>query len=203
MANKVTLTIDTDSASMTLSSGRLFLGTQAQIRLDGWSASTSYTPVLTLYIPNSTTPIAQSTYSGGVLTLDLTGASLRKLFRIPSRMMFLAYLNQRMTKGEYLPAIEAEGFLPIDWSPESFEVTDDTSAFASFRGPAGADGAAGKSAYQLAVENGYTGSLKDWLREMNVKTALTDVSFDASAATMRTVVATLKTIVNILGGSVQ
>ena len=34
------------------------------------------------------------------------------------------------------------------------------------RGPAGQDGANGASAYELAVEQGYTGTLAEWLAEM-------------------------------------
>lgn len=171
MAKKVVIAVDAASATLEISEGRLFLGTVAEIDLEGWTPDAGCRPVIALFESCRHEPVAVSSFADGKLTLDLTGKTVRKAFRCApaSHRLFRAYLNQQRPEGaawNYLPDIEAAGALWIEWSPETFEVTDDGAAMAALQGPKGSDGADGKSAYQLALENGYTGSEADWLASL-------------------------------------
>ncbi len=173
MAKKVVIEVDAASATLEISEGRLFLGTVAEIDLEGWTPDAGCRPVIALFESCRHEPVAVSSFADGKLTLDLTGKTVRKAFRCApaSHRLFRAYLNQQRPDAEgaawnYLPDIEAAGALWIEWSPETFEVTDDGAAMAALQGPKGSDGADGKSAYQLALENGYSGSEADWLASL-------------------------------------
>ena len=216
MAKKVTIEVDTDASALAVEEGRLFLGTEPQIILDGWTNDTNCRPVITLFIIGTKTPVASSSYetpagaTDPVLKLNLAGATLRKAFHEEAaRHAFVAYLNQQKTTDggstwNYLPDVEAEGNLWIEWSPETFDVDDDDeTAMAALQGPRGTDGADGKSAYTLACENGYTGTLQQWLKVNDVRYALTGKTFEFSGANSRKFADAIKTIFEILGGTVS
>lgn len=204
MAKTVKIEIDAELSSLRIEEGRLFLGTLARIDLGDWTADgDGYTPVLTVFDHGSTVPLAQSSFSEGVLTLDLTGAELRKRFcgsGCGTGRSFTAYLNQKLPGGTWKPDVEATGTIRLEWSPEVFDAGAGT--VATMQGPAGANGQDGKSAYQLAVENGYTGTLREWLASMEVGKALEGKTFEFSTATARKMADGLKMIFEALGGTV-
>ena len=204
MAKIVKLEIDTERSTLRIEEGRLFLGTVARIDLGDWTVDADgYTPVLTVFATGSTVPLAQSSFSEGVLTLDLTGEKLRKMFHgcgCWTAYTLEAYLNQKTPDGEWKPEVEAAGFIKIEWSPESFNAA--TGTVATMEGPPGQDGQDGKSAYQLAVENGYTGTVQEWLAAMEVANALKGKTFEFSTATAQKMADGLKLIFEALGGTV-
>lgn len=202
MAKTVKFGIDTEKSHLWIDEGRLFLGTSAKIDLLDWAVDDDgYVPVVTVFLPGSPVPLAQSSYGNGALTLDLTGEGLRKAFRCsPTRHQFTAYLNQKMTGGTWKPDVEAVGSIWIDWSPEAFDAEAGT--VATMEGPPGQDGQDGKSAYQLAVENGYTGTVREWLASMEVASALKGKTFEFSTATAIKIADGLKMVFQALGGTV-
>lgn len=202
MAKTVKFGIDARHSHLWIDEGRLFLGTAAKIELLDWEPDdTDYVPVVTVFLPNSPVPIAQSTYDDGELTLDLTSAALRKAFHGScAKHQFVAYLNQQQPDGSWKPDVEAVGGISIEWSPESFNATDGT--VATMEGPPGSAGADGKSAYELAVEQGYTGTLQQWLEEFRIANALSGKTFEFSTATARKMADGIKMIFEALGGTV-
>lgn len=202
MAKTVKFGIDTEKSHLWIDEGRLFLGTAAKIDLLDWAVDDDgYVPVVTVFLPGSPVPLAQSSYGNGALTLDLTGEGLRKAFRCsPTRHQFTAYLNQKMPGGTWKPDVEAFGSIWIDWSPEAFDAEAGT--VATMEGPPGQDGQDGKSAYQLAVENGYTGTVREWLASMEVASALKGKTFEFSTATAIKIADGLKMVFQALGGTV-
>lgn len=202
MAKTVKFGIDTEKSHLWIDEGRLFLGTAAKIDLLDWAVDDDgYVPVVTVFLPGSPVPLAQSSYGNGALTLDLTGEGLRKAFRCsPTRHQFTAYLNQKMPGGTWKPDVEAVGSIWIDWSPEAFDAGAGT--VATMEGPPGQDGQDGKSAYQLAVENGYTGTVQEWLASMEVASALKGKTFEFSTATAIKIADGLKMVFQALGGTV-
>jgi len=202
MVKTVKFGIDTAHSRLWIDEGRLFLGTSAKIDLLDWEVDDDgYVPVITVFLPGSPVPLAQSSYADGALTLDLTGEGLRKAFHSsPARHQFTAYLNQKLPDGSWKPDVEAVGGIWIDWSPEAFNAEAGT--VATMQGPPGQDGADGKSAYELAVENGYTGTLGEWLASMEVGKALEGKTFEFSTATARKMADGLKMIFEALGGTV-
>ena len=116
------------------------------------------------------------------------------------RHQFTAYLNQKLPGGSWKPDVEAVGEVWIDWSPEAFNTEAGT--VATMQGPPGTDGQDGKSAYQLAVENGYAGTLQEWLAAMEVANALKGKTFEFSTATSEKIAVGLKLIFEALGGTV-
>lgn len=202
MAKTVKFGIDTEKSHLWIDEGRLFLGTAAKIDLLDWVVDDDgYVPVVTVFLPGSPVPLAQSSYGNGALTLDLTGEGLRKAFRCsPTRHQFTAYLNQKMPGGTWKPDVEAVGSIWIDWSPEAFDAGAGT--VATMEGPPGQDGQDGKSAYQLAVENGYTGTVREWLASMEVANALKGKTFEFSTATAIKIADGLKMVFQALGGTV-
>lgn len=202
MAKTVKFGIDTEKSHLWIDEGRLFLGTAAKIDLLDWAVDNDgYVPVVTVFLPGSPVPLAQSSYGNGALTLDLTGEGLRKAFRCsPTRHQFTAYLNQKMPGGTWKPDVEAFGSIWIDWSPEAFDAGAGT--VATMEGPPGQDGQDGKSAYQLAVENGYTGTVREWLASMEVANALKGKTFEFSTATAIKIADGLKMVFQALGGTV-
>lgn len=214
MAKKVTVEVDPTASSLGILEGRLFLGTDAVLELDGWTPDEGCRPVVTLFTPGSRNPVATTSYEtpegaeAPVLKLNLTGDAIRRAFHgEAARHQFVAYLNQQKTEDDgstwnYLPDVEAEGRIWIEWSPETFEVTDDGTAMAALQGPPGEDGQDGKSAYQLAVENGYTGTLEEWLAEERVTIRLQGKTFEFSTANARKMADAIKTIFIAMGGSV-
>lgn len=202
MAKTVKFGIDTEKSHLWIDEGRLFLGTAAKIDLLDWAVDDDgYVPVVTVFLPGSPVPLAQSSYGNGALTLDLTGEGLRKAFRCsPTRHQFTAYLNQKMPGGTWKPDVEAVGSIWIDWSPEAFDAGAGT--VATMEGPPGQDGQDGKSAYQLAVENGYTGTVREWLASMEVANALKGKTFEFSTATAIKIADGLKMVFQALGGTV-
>ena len=202
MAKTVKFGIDTEKSHLWIDEGRLFLGTAAKIDLLDWAVDDDgYVPVVTVFLPGSPVPLAQSSYGNGALTLDLTGEGLRKAFRCsPTRHQFTAYINQKMPGGTWKPDVEAVGSIWIDWSPEAFDAGAGT--VATMEGPPGQDGQDGKSAYQLAVENGYTGTVREWLASMEVANALKGKTFEFSTATAIKIAEGLKMVFQALGGTV-
>lgn len=202
MAKTVKFGIDTEKSHLWIDEGRLFLGTAAKIDLLDWAVDDDgYVPVVTVFLPGSPVPLAQSSYGNGALTLNLTGEGLRKAFRCsPTRHQFTAYLNQKMPGGTWKPDVEAVGSIWIDWSPEAFDAEAGT--VATMEGPPGQDGQDGKSAYQLAVENGYTGTVREWLASMEVANALKGKTFEFSTATAIKIADGLKMVFQALGGTV-
>lgn len=165
MAKTVEIRVDPERSSLEVASGRLFLGTVSRISLDGWLPNAGCEPVLTMFPHDRGTPLAQSRDEDGVLVLDLTGAALRRAFHCaPARHQFALYLNQRDSSGKYLPDVEAVGTVFVDWSPEVFDVVNGD--VATLQGPPGNPGADGLSAYELAVANGYRGTLTQWLESL-------------------------------------
>ena len=202
MAKTVKFGIDTANSRLWIDEGKLFLGTSAKIDLLEWEVDDDgYEPVVTVFLPGSPVPLAQSVYDNGELTLDLTGEELRKAFRCsPTRHQFTAYLNQKLPGGTWKPDVEAVGNIWIDWSPEAFDAEAGT--VATMEGPPGQDGQDGKNAYELAVENGYTGTLQEWLASMEIANALKGKTFEFSTATARKMADGLKMIFEALGGTV-
>lgn len=209
MAKKVTIEVDAERSSLRIVSGKMFLGTRTAVELDGWEPdSANHRPVLTVFAQGSTLPLAQSSYDDGALTLDLTGAELRKAFHgEAARHQFGLYLNQQVTADDgdtwsWKPDVEAVGGIYIDWSPEVFELDQAAFGMATLKGPPGQDGQDGKSAYQLAVENGYEGTVQEWLASMMVGKALEGKTFEFSTANAIKMADGLKMIFEALGGSV-
>lgn len=165
MAKTVEIRVDADKSSLSVESGRLFVGTVARVRLDGWIPDDGFDPVFTMFPHDCAAPLAQSRIEDGVLVLDLTGAALRRAFcRCPARHQFALYLNQRDHDGRYRPDVDAVGTVYVDWSPEVFDVA--TGEVATLKGPPGNPGVDGMSAYELAVANGYRGTVLQWLEDL-------------------------------------
>ncbi|MBQ6915952.1 MAG: hypothetical protein IJQ65_09535 [Kiritimatiellae bacterium] len=209
MAKKVTIEVDAERSSLRIASGKMFLGTRTAVELDGWEPdSANHRPVLTVFAQGSTVPLAQSSYIDGALTLDLSGAELRKAFHGEAALhVFGLYLNQQVTENDggtwtWKPDVEAVGAIFIDWSPEVFELDQAAFGMATLKGPPGQDGQDGKSAYQLAVENGYRGTIQEWLASMVVANALKGKTFEFSTATAEKLANGLKLIFEALGGTV-
>jgi len=210
MAKKVTIEVDAERSSLRIVSGKMFLGTRTAVELDGWEPdSANHRPVLTVFAQGSTVPLAQSSYDDGALTLDLTGAELRKAFHgEAARHQFGIYLNQQVTADDgdtwtWKPDVEAVGCIYIDWSPEVFELDQAAFGMATLKGPPGQDGQDGKSAYQLAVEQGYSGTLEQWLAEMRITNALSGKTFQFSSANARKMADAIKAIFEAMGGTVS
>jgi hypothetical protein len=210
MAKKVTIEVDAERSSLRIVSGKMFLGTRTAVELDGWEPdSANHRPVLTVFAQGSTLPLAQSSYDDGALTLDLTGAELRKAFHgEAARHQFGIYLNQQVTADagdtwSWKPDVEAVGCIYIDWSPEVFELDQAAFELATLKGPPGTPGQDGKSAYQLAVENGYEGTLEDWLRSERVTVTLQGKTFEFSTVNARKMADAIKTIFEAMGGTVS
>jgi hypothetical protein len=210
MAKKVTIEVDAERSSLRIVSGKMFLGTRTAVELDGWEPdSANHRPVLTVFAQGSTLPLAQSSYDDGALTLDLTGAELRKAFHgEAARHQFGLYLNQQVTEDDgdtwsWKPDVEAVGGIYIDWSPEVFELDQAAFELATLKGPPGTPGQDGKSAYQLAVENGYEGTLEDWLRSERVTVTLQGKTFEFSTVNARKMADAIKTIFEAMGGTVS
>lgn len=210
MAKKVTIEVDAERSSLRIVSGKMFLGTRTAVELDGWEPdSENHRPVLTVFAQGSTLPLAQSSYDDGALTLDLTGAELRKAFHgEAARHQFGIYLNQQVTADDgdtwsWKPDVEAVGCIYIDWSPEVFELDQAAFELATLKGPPGTPGQDGKSAYQLAVENGYEGTLEDWLRSERVTVTLQGKTFEFSTVNARKMADAIKTIFEAMGGTVS
>lgn len=202
MAKKIEICVDSDSSTLSVGAGRLFLGTVQGVEFEGWKPEAGNEAVLTLFAHDGVTPLAQSRVEDGRVVLDLTGENLRKVFGCaPARHQFALYLNQRGPGGNFLPEIEAVGTVYVDWSPEVFDAA--TGDVATLKGPPGSPGADGRSAYELAVVNGYSGSLGDWLGEMQYKRALHGRTFDFSGATSRKLADAMKAVFEALGGEVE
>lgn len=210
MAKKVTIEVDAERSSLRIASGKMFLGTRTAVELDGWEPdSANHRPVLTVFAQGSTVPLAQSSYIDGALTLDLSGAELRKAFHgEAARHMFGLYLNQQVTENDgetwtWKPDVEAVGAIFIDWSPEVFELDQAAFGMATLKGPPGTPGQDGKSAYQLAVENGYEGTLEEWLKSERVTVTLQGKTFEFSTVTARKMAHAIKVIFEAMGGTVS
>ena len=210
MAKKVTIDVDAERASLRIASGKMFLGTRTAVELDGWEPdSANHRPVLTVFAQGSTVPLAQSSYIDGALTLDLSGAELRKAFHgEAARHQFCVYLNQQVTENDgdtwaWKPDVEAVGAIFIDWSPEVFELDQAAFGMATLKGPPGTPGQDGKSAYQLAVENGYEGTLEEWLKSERVTVTLQGKTFEFSTVNARKMADAIKVIFEAMGGTVS
>lgn len=210
MAKKVTIEVDAERSSLRIASGKMFLGTRTAVELDGWEPdSANHRPVLTVFAQGSTVPLAQSSYTDGALTLDLTGAELRKAFHgEAARHVFGLYLNQQVTENDgdtwtWKPDVEAVGAIFIDWSPEVFELDQAVFGMATLKGPPGTPGQDGKSAYQLAVENGYQGTLDEWLKSERVTVTLQGKTFEFSTVNARKMADAIKVIFEAMGGTVS
>lgn len=209
MAKKVTIEVDAERSSLRIVSGKMFLGTRTAVELEGWEPdSANHRPVLTVFAQGSTVPLAQSSYDDGALTLDLTGAELRKAFHgEAARHQFGLYLNQQVTADDgdtwsWKPDVEAVGPVWVDWSPEVFELDQAAFGMATLKGPPGTPGQDGKSAYELAVEQGYAGTLQEWLEQFRIANALSGKTFEFSTATARKMADGIKMIFEALGGTV-
>ena len=209
MSRTVTVEVDADRASLRVLDGRMFIGEQVTVVLERWTPSdATHRPVLTLFAPNSPVPLAQSTYSEGTITLSLGGADLRKAFHgCAARHIFTLFINEQATADggstwTWIPDVVAVGNVYVDWSPEVFEPASGSFSMATLQGPPGSNGQDGKSAYQLAVENGYTGTLQEWLASMMVANALKGKTFEFSTATALKMADGLKMIFEALGGTV-
>lgn len=210
MAKKVSIEVDAERSSLRIVSGKMFLGTRTAVELEGWDPdSASHRPVLTVFAQGSTVPLAQSSYDDGALTLDLSGAELRKAFHgEAARHQFVIYLNQQVTADDgdtwsWKPDVEAVGCIYIDWSPEVFELDQAAFGMATLKGPPGTPGQDGKSAYQLAVENGYEGTLEEWLKSERVTVTLQGKTFEFSTVNARKMADAIKTIFEAMGGTVS
>ena len=210
MAKKVTIEVDAERSSLRIASGKMFLGTRTAVELDGWEPdSANHRPVLTVFAQGSTVPLAQSSFVDGALTLDLSGAELRKAFHgEAARHQFCVYLNQQVTENDgdtwtWKPDVEAVGAIFIDWSPEVFELDQVAFGMATLKGPPGTPGQDGKSAYQLAVENGYEGTLEEWLKSERVTVTLQGKTFEFSSVNARKMADAIKVIFEAMGGTVS
>lgn len=207
MSRSVTVEVDAERASLHVLDGRMFIGEQVGIVIEGWTPSDGHRPVLTLFAPHSTVPLAQSTCVDGALSIELFGADLRKAFHgCSARHIFTLFVNEQATAdGEtwtWLPDVVAVGNVFIDWSPEVFTPNSGSFSMATLQGPPGSNGADGKSAYQLAVEQGFSGTLAEWLASINAGKALEGKTFEFSTATARKMADGLKMIFEALGGTV-
>lgn len=207
---KVKFEIDTESSTLRIEEGRLFLGTDAVIEFAGWTPDTeNHQGVITLFKPGSSVPIAQSAVDGETVKLNLSGNELRKAFHGEAAPhVFRAFLNQRYSTdgGEtwnWKPDMDAVGDVIIEWSPAVFEISEGALVMATLKGPPGQDGQDGKSAYQLAVEKGYTGTLEEWLASFNISHALTGKAFDFTNYNAVKFADAIKAIFEALGGTVQ
>ena len=211
MAKKVKIEVDAERSTLRVTEGKLFLGTRAVVELDGWEPdSANHRPVLTVFAIGSTVPLAQTSFDDDTLTLDLTGAELRKYFHGDTlcRRQLVAYLNQQVTEdgGEtwtWKPDTEAVGCIVVEWTPHVFELDQAAFQLATLKGPPGTPGADGKSAYQLAVENGYTGTLEEWLKSERVTVTLEGKTFEFSTVNARKMADAIKTIFQAMGGTVS
>ena len=210
MAKKVTIEVDAERSSLRIVSGKMFLGTRTAVELEGWEPdSANHRQVLTVFAQGSTVPLAQSSYDDGALTLDLAGAELRKAFHgEAARHQFVIYLNQQVTADDgdtwsWKPDVEAVGCIYIDWSPEVFELDQAAFGMATLKGPPGTPGQDGKNAYQLAVENGYEGTLEEWLKSERVTVTLQGKTFEFSTVSARKMADAIKTIFEAMGGTVS
>lgn len=211
MAKKVKIEVDTKRSTLRVTEGRLFLGTRAVVELDGWEPDDgNHRPVLTVFAIGSTVPLAQTSFADDTLTLDMTGAELRKYFHGDTlcRNQLVAYLNQQVTADDgetwsWKPDVEAVGGLQLWWSPEVFELDQAAFSLATLKGPPGTPGADGKSAYELAVEQGYSGTLEQWLAEMRITNALSGKTFQFSSANARKMADAIKAIFEAMGGTVS
>ena len=210
MAKKVKIEVDTERSSLMIVSGKMFLGTRTAVELEGWEPdSANHRPVLTVFAQGSTVPLAQSSFVDGALTLDLSGAELRKAFHgEAARHQFGLYLNQQVTDDDgdtwtWKPDVEAVGSIYIDWSPEVFELDQAAFGMATLKGPPGTPGQDGKSAYQLAVENGYEGTVEEWLKSERVTVTLQGKTFEFSTVNAIKMADAIKTIFEAMGGTVS
>ncbi len=210
MARKVKIEVDVERSSMRVTEGKFFLGSRAQVELAGWTPdSENHRPVLTVFSSGAAVPLAQSTFEDGVLTLDLGGEDLRKSFHnMPMcAQRLVAYLNQQVTADNgvtwsWKPDTEAVGQIAVEWTPHVFELDQAAFSLATLKGPPGTPGADGKSAYQLAVEQGYSGTLEQWLAEMRITNALSGKTFQFSSANARKMADAIKAIFEAMGGTV-
>ena len=209
MEKTATIELDAERSSLHVTSGRLFLGTRTKIALEGWEEAEGTRPVITLFAPGSARPLAQSTCTDGELVLDLTGAELRKAFRgLSAARAFAAYLNTQTTENdgdtwEWQPDVDAAGSVVVEWSPQVFELDGAAFSMATLEGPRGTDGADGKSAYELAVEQGFEGTLQEWLAQFDMKNALKGKTFDFTAANALKLADAIRLIFEALGGTVS
>jgi len=211
MAKKVKIEVDVERSSLRVVEGKFFLGSRALVELQGWTPdSENHRPVLTVFYSGTAVPLAQSSFVDGALTLDLGGEELRKSFHgMPMcAQRLVAYLNQQVTADDgdtwtWKPDTEAVGQIVVEWTPHVFELDQAAFQLATLKGPPGTPGADGKSAYQLAVEQGYSGTLEQWLAEMRITNALSGKTFQFSSANARKMADAIKAIFEAMGGTVS
>ena len=84
-----------------------------------------------------------------------------------------------------------------------FELDQAAFGMATLKGPPGTPGQDGKSAYQLAVENGYGGTLEEWLKSERVTVTLQGKTFEFSMVNARKMADAIKVIFEAMGGTVS
>ncbi|MBP5791805.1 MAG: hypothetical protein J6W80_06090, partial [Kiritimatiellae bacterium] len=158
----VSVNLDVDSGLLTLEEGTLFVGEMANVEFAGYEAPEGGSIRLTIFARDKTTPLADNSIDPGVL--DLRSAELRTAYRaMKAPRSFWAVANEVDELGDILPRVLAVGWVQIQWSAEVFDtVAGSVATMKGDKGEDGEDGAAGKSAYQIAVENGYTGTEAKW-----------------------------------------
>lgn len=184
MNGTVTIGIDAAAGQVWIDEGPLFIGEITPIVIDGHTPSEGHTLRITLFDDDGVTPLADN--STDPSKLDMRSSRLRRKFeggekRVIALRVFVVELG-----GETADTI-ASGSFAARWTPV---VSEADGSIATLRGPQGNpgkdgedgkpgkdgedgkpgkdgidgdDGQPGKSAYQIAVEKGFTGTAEEWL----------------------------------------
>jgi len=172
-----TVTVALDSGALLVEDGVFHLGEKAPLAFTGYTPADGNTIRLTLFDRDGKTPLADNHEDAGIL--DLRGEKLRKTFHMErGSRVFAAIATEYTPGGESTGEVLATGQIPVAWSPLVFDPS--TGEPASLRGPRGYQGNEGKSAYEMAVEKGYSGSEEEWLQSLRG-----DRGLPASIALMR------------------
>ena len=172
-----TVTVALDSGALLVEDGVFHLGEKAPLAFTGYTPADGNSIRLTLFDRDGKTPLADNHLDAGLL--DLRGEKLRKAFLIErGSKVFYAVATEFTSSGESTGEVLATGQIPVAWSPLVFDPS--TGEPASLRGPRGYQGNEGKSAYEMAVEKGYSGSEEEWLQSLRG-----DRGLPASIALMR------------------
>lgn len=172
-----TVTVAIDSGAILVEDGLFHVGEVAPLAFSGYTPASGNTIRLTLFDRDGKTPLADNHADAAVM--DLRGEKLRKAFHVERcNKVFYATATEYDGNGDSTGEVLATGQVPVAWSPLVFDPA--TGEPASLKGPRGYQGNDGKSAYELAVKKGYSGSEEEWLQSLRG-----DRGLPASIALMR------------------
>ena len=184
MNGTVTIGIDAAAGQVWIDEGPLFIGEITPIVIDGHTPSEGHTLRITLFDEDGVTPLADN--SADPSKLDMRSSRLRRKFEGGEKRAIALRVFVVELGGETADTIAAGSFA-VRWTPI---VSEADGSIATLRGPQGrpgedgkdgqpgkdgtdgkpgsdgqpgADGQPGKSAYQIAVEKGFTGTAEEWL----------------------------------------